>query len=66
VAFAYCRRTPQRTLEVIVEQPSAPPGSPEEERLLTRALMTRVEKCVLEDPGEWCIFRKLSNTDERA
>jgi len=28
---------------------------------LTRSLAARVEKSVLEDPGQWCIFRKLTS-----
>jgi lauroyl/myristoyl acyltransferase len=59
-AFAYCRRTSKRRLEVIVEPAADPPTSDDGEVQLTTSLMTRVEKSVLEDPGQWCIFRRLT------
>ncbi len=64
VAFAYCRRTRRNLLEVFIEPPAAPPQSLEEEHALTQSLVHRVEKCILEDPGQWCIFRRISNTVE--
>jgi KDO2-lipid IV(A) lauroyltransferase len=58
-AFAYCRRTADGLLEVRVETPHTPPRSDVGERELTRLHVARLEKCVLEEPGQWCIFRKL-------
>ncbi|MEJ2720881.1 MAG: lysophospholipid acyltransferase family protein [bacterium] len=59
VALAYCRRRPDDHLDVYVEQAFAPPRSAEGERALTQMLMSRIEKLVVEDPGQWCIFRNL-------
>lgn len=64
IAFAYCRRTSDKRLEVIVEPASDPPANDEEEARLARILMARVEKSVLEDPGQWCIFRRLASDDD--
>jgi KDO2-lipid IV(A) lauroyltransferase len=64
VAFAYCRRTRRNRLEVFIEPPAAPPESAAEEHALTQSLVHRVEECILEDPGQWCIFRRISNTVE--
>jgi KDO2-lipid IV(A) lauroyltransferase len=65
LAFAYCRRTAWNQLHVVVEPPVDPPKDDAGEASLTQALMRRVEKCVLEDPGQWCIFRELENGAER-
>jgi lauroyl/myristoyl acyltransferase len=62
VAFAYCRRTRGRRLEVWIEPPLDPPRDAAEEVAVTRALMRRVEKAVADDPGQWCIFRRLATT----
>lgn len=63
VALTYCRRRPDNHLDVIVEPPMAPPADIAGEREMTQSLMSRVEKCIVDDPGQWCIFRKLSKTD---
>jgi KDO2-lipid IV(A) lauroyltransferase len=60
VALAYCRRRPDNTLEVIVEPPMPPPRDESEEREMTQTLLSRVEKCIVDDPRQWCIFRRLS------
>lgn len=65
VCFAYCRRTAGSRLRVIVEPPEDPPPDADGERRLTQTLIGRVEKCVLEDPGQWCIFRNLAGGAER-
>ena len=62
VAFAYCRRTRDNRLHVWIEPAVEPPRSPREEIELTQSLMRRVEKGIVDDPGQWCIFRKLSDT----
>ena len=49
---------------VYVEPPMSPPTNIAGEKEMTQALLNRVEKCILDDPGQWCIFRKLSRTDE--
>jgi len=61
IAFAYCRRSERDELEVIVEPAEDPPADEREELRLTKRLIARVEKSVLEDPGQWCIFRKLAS-----
>jgi KDO2-lipid IV(A) lauroyltransferase len=58
-AFAYCRRTADCRLQVHIESPQPPPHSDEDEHRVTEHHVRRLEKCVLEDPGQWCIFRKL-------
>jgi lauroyl/myristoyl acyltransferase len=59
VALTYCRRSPDNHLDVFVEPPMRPPANRDGERSLTQSLMSRVEKCIVEDPGQWCIFRNL-------
>ena len=63
VAFAYCRRNRDNRLHVWIEPAVEPPRSPREEVELTQSLMRRVEKGIVDDPGQWCIFRRLPNTD---
>jgi KDO2-lipid IV(A) lauroyltransferase len=58
-AFAYCRRAAGDKLNVFIETPQAPPKTVGEEYHLTRGYVGRLEKCILEDPGQWCIFRRL-------
>jgi KDO2-lipid IV(A) lauroyltransferase len=58
-AFAYCRRTADNHLRIHVEPPQLPPGTDADERRLTLHYVARLEKCILEDPGQWCIFRRL-------
>ena len=62
VAFAYCRRKAGNLLTVSVEPPSDPPADAAAEMRLTQTLISRVENCVLEDPGQWCIFRRLARS----
>jgi KDO2-lipid IV(A) lauroyltransferase len=62
VALAYCRRDRDHHLDVHVEPAMPPPRDPAGEQKLTQSLMSRVEKCVVEDPGQWCIFRNLFGT----
>ena len=64
VAFAYCRRTRDRRLHVWVEPVIEPPRDAADEAVWTQALMRRVEKGIVDDPGQWCIFRRLANTVE--
>ncbi|UCH84043.1 MAG: lysophospholipid acyltransferase family protein [Candidatus Latescibacterota bacterium] len=59
VALAYCRRAPDDHLDVHIEPPMPPPVDADGERTLTQSLMSRIEKLVVEDPGQWCIFRDL-------
>lgn len=59
VAFAFCRRLVGGNFEVIIEDPCAPPRTRDEERALTVRLTKRMEKCIVEAPDEWCIFRQL-------
>jgi lauroyl/myristoyl acyltransferase len=58
VAFAYCVRT-KRGLDVVIEKPAPPPSTRGEETTLTHRLVRRMEKRIVEAPGQWCIFRKL-------
>ena len=58
-AFAYCRRLSGDRLIVTVETPHDPPRDLDEERRLTGRFVGRLEKCILDEPGQWCIFRKL-------
>jgi lauroyl/myristoyl acyltransferase len=64
VAFAYCRRTRRAGLDVWIEPVIEPPRNAAEEPLWTQALMSRVEKGIVDDPGQWCIFRRLADTVE--
>ncbi|UCG50905.1 MAG: lysophospholipid acyltransferase family protein [Candidatus Latescibacterota bacterium] len=59
VAFAYCRRNNRNRLHVYIEPAMTPPKTTRDERDLTQAIIRRVENCILEDPGQWCIFRNL-------
>ena len=58
LALAYCRRD-GRGLHLHVEPPYPPAASRADEETLTRTLVARVEKCILEDPSQWCVFRRL-------
>jgi lauroyl/myristoyl acyltransferase len=64
VAFAYCRRTRDARLHVWIEPVIEPPRNAAEEPEWTQALMSRVEKGIVGDPGQWCIFRRLADTVE--
>jgi len=59
VCFAVCRRRDQHYLDLYVKQPVPPPGSPEAELDFTRKLAADIENSILEEPGQWCIFRQL-------
>ncbi|MBI4720283.1 MAG: lysophospholipid acyltransferase family protein, partial [Chitinivibrionia bacterium] len=59
VAFAYCRRRPKGRFEVTIQPPFLPPADAQEEIALTRTLVKNVEKCVLAEPEQWCIFRSI-------
>jgi len=59
IGFAYSRRRPDRRLDVFVEPLLSPVSNADEEIDVTRALVSRVEKCIAEEPQQWCIFRKL-------
>lgn len=61
VALTYCRRSEGNRLDVYVEPALHPPTGEAEERRLTGMLVSAMEKCILADPGQWCIFRKLQN-----
>jgi KDO2-lipid IV(A) lauroyltransferase len=65
LSLAYCRRSRGNRLDVTVEPAVTPPTDAAGEIRLTQTLMTRIEKCIVEDPGQWCIFRKLSRTAGR-
>jgi len=58
-AFAYCQRTADNRLRVRIEAPHPPPGTDAEELQLTQHYAGLLENCILEDPGQWCIFRRL-------
>jgi KDO2-lipid IV(A) lauroyltransferase len=59
ISFAYCRRGSDGSLRVVIEKPvSVPQGADDNE--LTCHLVRRMEKCILEAPGQWCIFRELA------
>ena len=64
VAFAYCRRTRDTRLHVWIEPIIEPPRDAADEIAWTQSLMRRVEKGIVDDPGQWCIFRRLVNTVE--
>lgn len=59
VALTYCRRRDRDQLHVHVEEPFAAPLERGDEGELTDRLMTCVEKRIVEEPSQWCIFRKL-------
>ncbi len=58
-AFAYCRRAARARFALRIEALKQPPTEVAAEAALTHEYMRRVEKCIVEDPGQWCIFRKL-------
>ncbi len=64
VVLAYCRRRPDNHMGVFVEPPMSPPIDIAGEKEMTQVLLNRVERCILDDPGQWCIFRRLSRTDD--
>ena len=58
-AFAYCWRSGDDQLTVTIERSNPPPSDEDGENQLTQSYVRRLEKCILEDPAQWCIFRKL-------
>jgi KDO2-lipid IV(A) lauroyltransferase len=60
VAFAYCRRLPSGALRIVIEEPLSMPEGANREAELTHRLVRRMEKCILDAPGQWCIFRELA------
>jgi lauroyl/myristoyl acyltransferase len=65
VCFAVCRRHEQNRLDIQINRPIAPPDTKQAELEMTKRLAASIEKCVLAEPGQWCIFRQLSNEDLR-
>lgn len=59
VAFAYCRRRRRDRLEVTIHPPFEPPEDARGEDALARTLIKNVEKCVMAEPEQWCIFRSI-------
>jgi lauroyl/myristoyl acyltransferase len=59
IAFAYCRRRDRNRFEVTVYPPHAPPADESAEDALARSLVKNVENCVLAEPEQWCIFRRM-------
>lgn len=57
VAFAVCRRTGGRRFAVTIDAPLPAPDSDAGERTVTETLIGRMEKCILAEPEQWCIFR---------
>jgi len=58
-AFAFCQRKPTNRLSVHIGPPETAPTTVADERELTRKFVSNLEKCIVEDPGQWCIFRRL-------
>jgi lauroyl/myristoyl acyltransferase len=59
IAFAYSRRGGRNRFEVTIETPSAAPRTEADEASITAAMIHRVEKCILAEPEQWCIFRSI-------
>jgi KDO2-lipid IV(A) lauroyltransferase len=59
VCFAVCRRRDRHRLDIYLKQPMPPPDSREAELDFTKKLAAEIENCILEEPGQWCIFRQL-------
>lgn len=59
VAFAYCYRDDRGNLEVVIEPAHEPPADAAGETVLTAKLVARMEKRIVEAPGQWCIFREM-------
>lgn len=57
-ALAYCRREGRGDLHIYVEPPMPPPKTDSQEYERTVTLAAKVEECILERPGQWCIFRE--------
>jgi lauroyl/myristoyl acyltransferase len=61
VSLAYCVRENDSRLRITVEPPTDPPQTMDDEYRSTRAWVGALEKCILDDPGQWCIFRRLQD-----
>jgi lauroyl/myristoyl acyltransferase len=59
VAFAFNLRDGKNRLQVFISDPMDAPKSDVEEQQLTFSLVRRLEKCILDEPEQWCIFRKM-------
>ncbi len=59
IGVAVCRRRNRNRLDILIKTTLSPPESPEAEADTTRKLAAEIENCVLEEPGQWCIFRRM-------
>ncbi|NIM19582.1 MAG: hypothetical protein GTO51_04280 [Candidatus Latescibacteria bacterium] len=59
ITIAVCRRKGMNHLEISVRGTLPPPRSADAEFGTTHKLAANVENCILEDPGQWCIFRRM-------
>jgi lauroyl/myristoyl acyltransferase len=59
ICFAYCMRRNREYLDITVREPITPPRSEQAEIDVTQKLATDIEECILAEPGQWCIFRRI-------
>jgi len=59
ICFAFCMRRQRDRLEIVVREPFPPPRSEQEEIDITKKLGSEIEECILAEPAQWCIFRRI-------
>jgi KDO2-lipid IV(A) lauroyltransferase len=59
LCLAYCMRRNRNHLEIHFHDAITPPRSEQAEVDVTKKLIADIEECILAEPGQWCIFRRI-------
>lgn len=59
ICLAFCTRRRRDHLDITIREAIAPPRSEADEIEITEMLAADFEECILSEPGQWCIFRKI-------
>ena len=59
ICYTFCMRRDRNHLDIHVRDAIAPPQSEQAEVDITKKLIAEIEECILAEPGQWCIFRRI-------
>jgi KDO2-lipid IV(A) lauroyltransferase len=59
ICFAFCMRRNRNHMDITVREPIDPPRTEQAEIDITKKLAADIEECILAEPGQWCIFRRI-------
>jgi KDO2-lipid IV(A) lauroyltransferase len=59
ICYAFCMRRNRNHFDVHVRDAIPPPQSESAEVDVTKKLISEIEECILAEPGQWCIFRRI-------